>query len=162
MGDQTMWPLLGMMLGSGPVDELVVGLEWPMHQALRELYEEAERLGVATTLPSTGFRPSPGVALRASGANEAVWELRQRGLLMLRGTGLYARLVVDKGQRPIYARRLLRLPPDISRLVYRAGVRWAALAATASKNWPTDNTSSASHTTDGTPAALQSIRPGRR
>lgn len=154
--------LIGMMLIAHGEQGFLRGLEWPLHQALRELYETAGRQDVAAELPPTSFRPSPGVAWRADGADEAVWELQLQRVLVPEGTGLVARYAVNEDLLPRHKRQLLRLRPEISRLVYRAGVRWAALAATAAKNWVAAPASSGAHVAGGTPAALQSVRPGRR
>ncbi len=162
MPETALSALMGMMIGAGDIDELVSGLDWPMHQALRELYEEAGRVGATDRLPTTSFRPYPGVAWRADGADEALWELRVKGLLVPRGSGLTGKLVVNDDLRGRHRRDLLRLGLPVSELVYRAGVRWAALAATAAKNWVTVEGSAGSQVSAGTPAVLQSSRSGRR
>lgn len=115
--------------------ELVQGVRWPLHQALREAADEVRDRGLLG-LPAMEFRPDPDVGWRVEGVDGVLQDLRREGTLIPTGEGMSSRLVtglVDPGAR----RLLLRLEPDTADVVYRTARRWAALAATSSKNWAT-------------------------
>lgn len=97
------------------------------------------------------FRASPEVGVAAVGADAALDELVQAGILSPRGQLRGATLVLD-GQAAVMLRReLMTLPAEQVRLLQRAGERWAALASTAMKNRSTAARSSASTVMSSTP-----------
>jgi hypothetical protein len=126
---------------------------------LRELHEKAGRDGDRGLLPRISFRPSPDVALRAGGADEAVLALLQANVFLPEGTGRQAVLRTDGAALVAYRRRLMRLDPEVVRLVQFAGDRWAALVATSAKNRSVAPRSSGSTRVSATPNRLQ-VLPG--
>ena len=143
--------LVRLMLSlAGPI-ELVQGVSWPLHQALREAADEAVTRGVRG-FPHVEFRPDPDAGRRADDADAAVQELRWNHVLLPTGSGMAARLVSEQFSDPAVRRTLLRLPPETADIVYRAARRWAALAATSSKNWATESASSGATVASAMPA----------
>lgn len=97
------------------------------------------------------FRASPQVGIAAVGAEAALSELVDAGILSARGETRNAILVLDEDAVVALRRELMALPADRVRLLQRAGERWAALASTAAKNRSTAARSSASMVTSSTP-----------
>lgn len=104
-----------------------------MHRALCELYQ-AYPDGYDSLLPPITFQPDPEVSWRAIGAEAALETLVASESLIPQGHGSAARLVVDDTRLVEVRRTLMRLSAEEARAVHRAGIRWAALASTASKN----------------------------
>jgi hypothetical protein len=140
--------------------ELVQGVRWPLHQALREAAAEATDRGL-TGLPTMEFRPDPDVGWRVEGVDAVLDDLRWEGVLSTTGDGMSARLLIGHGDAAA-RRALLRLQPDTADVVYRAARRWAALAATSSKNWATAVASPGATVASCTPALLHPSAPALR
>ncbi len=151
--------LVGFMLAAGGPPLIPARIGWPLHQALYELHEKAGRSGDRRLLPQISFRPSPDVALRADGADEAMRALVHAEVLQPEGAGRQAMLRTDSSALVTYRRNLMRLDPDAVRLVQFAGTRWAALVATSAKNRSTAPRSSGSARASATPNRLQ-VLPG--
>jgi hypothetical protein len=123
------------MIAAGRIDWLPARTPWPMHAALRELYEGAGRPGLRASLRiDFSFEPSPDVGLAVRGADLAFSALLRDGLLMRTGTMLDAGLLVDDGAVVAHRRRLMTLEPAAAVVVQRGGSRWTALASTVAKN----------------------------
>ncbi len=106
-----------------------------MHTALRELDEEAGRIGLRTALElDLLVVPSPECGLAVRGADDAFRALARQGVLMPTGTVLTARWLIDDQRLVAYRRALLALDPRLVGLLQRGGSRWAALASTVAKN----------------------------
>ena len=154
--------LVAMMLSAGGDLELTPGLEWPLHQALRGLAQDADRLGLRACFHPMSYRPDPGVGIRVDGANAALAELRWQGALVPVGRGMTARLLPSPEGQLEARRQLMQLPAEVAALVYRTARRWASLAATASKNWSAPLESDEAMVALETPKPRHAIVPGRR
>lgn len=156
---QSVRDLVGLMLAADGPAVMPARISWPLHQALRELHDEAGRRGVRRLLASLAFRPSPDVALQARGGDEALFALMQEGVLRPEGAGRHAELRVDPDALVRLRRDFMRLEPEAARLVQWAGTRWAALVAMSAKNRSTALRSSGSTVPSSTPKCLQEL-PG--
>jgi hypothetical protein len=126
--------LLAHMIAAGRIERVPARTPWPLHAALVQLHDEAGRVGLRKRLGlDLVFVPSPEVGREALGADTALRDLVQIGLLREIGTGLAARLEVDVVEAVRVRRRLMSLEPRAVALLQRAGERWAALASTCSK-----------------------------
>jgi hypothetical protein len=144
--------LLAYMLAAGGPHEQLARVRWPLHVALCEMAERSGRRGELQILdfPIT-LRPSPHVGVAAVGADAALEELVQTGILSPTGHQRGATLVLEANAVVALRRELMTLPAEQVRLVQRAGERWAALASTAAKNRSTAERSSAPTVTSSTP-----------
>jgi hypothetical protein len=143
---------LAYILAAGGPQVQLARVRWPLHLALREAVETAGRLDELEVLDlSIEFRPSPDHGIEAVGADAALEDLVQAGVLIQDGERREAVLVLDAAARIQLRRELMALPPQRVRLYQRAGTRWATLAATAAKNRSTPARSSGSTLTSATP-----------
>jgi hypothetical protein len=152
--------LVGLMLSAGGPCVIPARIDWPLHQALRELYAEAGRRGLRSQLPEMHSRPDPRVALRMSGADQALRALVNASALVREGAGKQARYRANDDALVTLRRDLMRLPPQLADLVHWAGARWDALVATSAKNRSTAATSSGAGVLSGIPNRLHEA-PGR-
>jgi hypothetical protein len=131
--DQGTWSkLLADMIAAGGVRCLPARIPWPVHRAVRLLYEEAGRTGKLGVLPTAPtFSPCPETGLAASGADRALRALISSGLIREEGAGIDARLVVDQARLVEHRRALMARDAGAVALLQRAGERWAAFASTA-------------------------------
>jgi hypothetical protein len=127
--------IVSWMLAAGGPEHQLARVRWPLHVALKELWETAgrdgQRLLVGVALDQ---RPSADVGIATRYADAALDELVRRGVLHGRGAGKRASLVLDPVAAPELRRELMALAPERVALLQRAGARWAALASTACKN----------------------------
>lgn len=159
-GRLDMVDLVGLLLAAGGPIAIPARVAWPLHQALRELDREIRRDGLLARFPATlDFRPSPDVGLAAAGVGGALLTLLQTGALVAEGNGTRALLRADQSELTPYRRLLMGLHPDIAEVLYRAGMRWAALVATSAKNRSTAGRSSGGTPPSGTPKRLHAL-PG--
>ena len=143
---------LASVLAAGGPRKQLARVPWPMHQAMREIYDETGRTGERRWLGvELEFKPSSAVGQAAIGLEEAVGELIRRGVLRAEGRLREARLVLDEQAAVQYRRMLMSMPVEQVRILQRAGARWAALASTAEKNRSTAARSSGSTVTSSTP-----------
>jgi hypothetical protein len=147
--------LVGLMISADGPRLIPARIDWPLHQALRELYAEAGRQGLRSQLPDMHPRPDPGVSLRMGGADQALRALAEKRVLIRQGEGRRAQYQVDAEAVVSLRRGLLRLPPALAHLVHRAGTRWEALVATSAKNRSTAAVSSAATVASEMPNRLQ-------
>lgn len=159
MEKQAIGDLIGLMLAAGGPSVIPARISWPLHQALRELHDEAGRRGVRQLRAPLAFRSCPDVALRALGADDALFGLIQEGVLRPEGAGRQAALRADRDALVELRRDLMRLEPEAARLVQWAGARWAALVATSAKNRSTARQLSGSTVASSTPKRLHEL-PG--
>jgi NAD(P)-dependent dehydrogenase (short-subunit alcohol dehydrogenase family) len=147
--DQRAWTdLLGDMIAAGGVRCLPARIPWPMHRAVRLLYEEAGRTGRLGALPPAPvFAACPETGLAAIGADEALRSLIRGGLIREEAAGLRATLVMDDAQLVDRRRALMGRDASAVALLQRAGERWAAFASTAA------NTSASAANADGATVA---------
>ena len=132
------------MIAAGDVRCLPARTPWPMHRALRMLYEEAGRDGNLRLLPpAPRFVPDPEVGLAADGADRAFYNLVDDGVLFEASTGVEAVLVVDPMAQVRCRRALMTREAAGVALLQRAGERWAAFASTAANTSATPPASSA-------------------
>ena len=141
--DQELWSkLLGLMIAAARLESIPARTPWPMHASLRELDEEAGRLGLRSAVGvDIRLDPSPECGLAARGADEGFRQLVRAGLLVPAGEALAARWLVDSRRLVSYRRALMTLDPMVVGLLQRAGSRWAALASTVAKNSDAEATS---------------------
>lgn len=125
--------LLGILLAAEGPARFPPRIVWPMHQALKELDDEAGRLGFDRALPPIHFTPSADAGWRALDADEALLELRRDRVLRVAGYGPDSMLMVERGALVAYRRDLMRLDPMVTHLLQRSGRRWAALVDTSAK-----------------------------
>lgn len=143
--------LASVLVAAGPRKQLA-RVRWPMHQAVREVYDETGRTGERRWLGiELDFNPSSAVGQAAVGLDQALAELVRRGLLHAEGCLREARFVLDEQAAVGYRRTLMSMPAEQVTVLQRAGARWAALASTAEKNRSTAARSSASTVTLSTP-----------
>jgi len=129
-----------MLAGGGPPVIPARG-NWALHQALRELRDRAGARGERRLVDSVELRPSPDIGVRAEGADQALFQLMQQGVLRVEGTGRQAALRADGDALVALRRDFLRVAPREANLIQWAGARWCALAATSAKNRATPATS---------------------
>ena len=91
--------LMGLMLIAGGPEVIPARIRWPLHQALRELHEEAGRRGVLRLLPTISLRPSPDVGVQAEGADTGLFRLIEECVLTPEGEGTAAALRVTPSAR---------------------------------------------------------------
>lgn len=144
--------LLAYMLAAGTLHEQLARVRWPLHVALCEMTEQAGRRGELPILdvPVT-FCASPDFGVAAVGADAALNDLVEAGILNPCGRLRDAALVLNKNAAVALRRELMSLPAEQVRLLQRAGERWAALASTAMKNRSIATRSSTSTVTSSTP-----------
>jgi hypothetical protein len=145
MDQRALRQMLRDMIAAGGVRCLPARTPWPMHRALRLLYEHAGRTGELRLLPPAPcFDPCSEVGLAAQGADAAFYDLVREGLLREAGAGLEATLITDTTALVRARRALLARDPAAVALLQRAGERWAAFASTAAKTAAMPAASSAS------------------
>lgn len=136
-------------------------VRWPMHLALREISSEAGRQGDLLHFDlSLEFRPSPEAGVAAIGADAALDELLDLGILQAQGRGRTATLALDPQTAVTLRRELMAMAPAKVRLLQRVGERWAALTSTALKNRSTPARSSESTVSSTTPNRAGLSLPG--
>ena len=143
--------LLGILLAAGGPQAFPPRMVWPMHQALKELGDEAGRRGLESALPDLRFTPSPDVGWKAEGADKGLIALRREQVLRVVGLGRDSELRVDPSHLVPYRRDLMRLEPAVTQLLQRTGRSWAALAETSAKICSTPPRSSAATLRRATP-----------
>lgn len=122
--------LLGQMIAAGGVRCLPSRTPWPMHRAVRELYEHAGRVGRLAQLPEyPRLRPCPERGLAVEGLDGALRELVGAGLLVEVGDRRSAMLAVSEDALVRWRRGLLGSDARRVALLQRAGSRWAALSS---------------------------------
>lgn len=135
MVDLELSEVLALMLAAGGPEDQLARVRWPLHVALREAYEAAGRRGERAMLGADlELRVSSEVGHEVRGADRAIESLLRSGVLCAHGEGRQARLVLDPDAAIRLRRMLMTLPPRQTACLQHAGARWAALAATASKN----------------------------
>jgi len=140
-----------MLVAGGPKSQ-PARVRWPLHVALRELWETAGRSGKQRLLGlKLDQHPSADVGVATRYADDALVELVQCGVLRRQGTGRGASLLLDAKAAPGIRRELMTLDAERVALLQRAGARWAALASTAWKNRSNAATSSSSAVSSSTP-----------
>jgi hypothetical protein len=140
-----------MLVAGGPESQLA-RVRWPLHLALRELWESAGRRGTRQLLGvELDQHPSANVGMETRYADEALAELVRRGILRRHGFGRRASLLLDIHAAPEIRRELMTLDADRVALLQRAGARWAALSCTALKNRSIAPISSGSTVSSSTP-----------
>jgi hypothetical protein len=143
---------LASVLAAGGPRKQLARVRWPMHQALREIYDETGHTGERRWLGvELEFKPSPAVGQAGVGLDQALAELVQRGVLRAEGCLREARFVLDEQAAVRYRRMLMSMPAEQVTILQRAGTRWAALASTTEKNRSTAARSSASTVTSSMP-----------
>jgi hypothetical protein len=157
---QSIRDLVGLMLAADGPRVIPARINWPLHKALHDLHEAAGRRNVRSLRALLTFRPSADVSLQAQGADGAMFDLVQRGVLRSEGSGRAANLHVDPDALIGLRRDLMRLDPQAARLVQWAGARWAALVATSAKNRSRAERSFGSTVASSTPKRLHEL-PGR-
>jgi hypothetical protein len=130
------WTLvLARMIAAGGPERIPIRVTWPLHGALRGLHASAGRTGLLGRLDVDWmFEVAPECGLRVVGADDALHQLIETGLLRRVGAGAGAALEVDAEQLVAQRRALMLLDPELVRLLQRAGSRWAAFASTLSMN----------------------------
>lgn len=121
-----------------------------MHQAIRELHESASASGLVQELPQPlELRPSPDVGIELVGGGKALRELlHEEGLEVVDASG---QLAATPAFLTEVRRRLMMVDPTVAALYRAAGLKWAALTSTASKNSATPPRSSGSMVRSDTP-----------
>lgn len=147
--------MVGVLLAAGGPDRFPARARWPLHRALKQLDEQAARIGSEHLFPPLTFRPCPDTGWRAHGADRGLLELRAHGVLRAVGVGAAAELTVVADELVPYKRKLLRLTPEESLLLQRAGTSWAAFSSTAAKNRSIAARSLGSVVASATPKRLQ-------
>lgn len=122
------------MIAASGLERIPAHIAWPMHAALKTLSEEIERRGLAHLLAvELTFTPSPSAGLAVEGADRALAELVDRGVLRRVGRLQAASLDVDPDSVVPFRRMLMSLDATIVDTLQRAGSRWIALASTCAK-----------------------------
>ena len=148
------------LIGAGGPREWAADVPWPLHKVLAELHASADAQHV---LP-VGLRVNPqaGVGLHVEGVEGALHYLARSGELILVEEGLFSSWQVVGSAVPSYRRLLMSLSPSEADALYRAGRRWAALAATSLKKLRTASVSANSTKRSATPILPQVELPIRR
>ncbi len=146
--------LVGMLLAAGGPRELRPSGDWGLHRAVRDVWQSLARAGLTIREMSIEFTPDPDVGVRASGVDQAVWDLRRQGVLAGRGQGRAARLCVDDHRLSSFRRELLGAEPEVASILYRSATRWAAMAAAATKKASTPSASPTARVSSSTPKRL--------
>jgi hypothetical protein len=132
-----------MLLASAGPFTFSLRAQWPMHQAIRELHQSASASGLVQDLPQPlELKPSPDVGIELVGGGKALRDiLREEGLEVIDASG---QLTPTPAFLTEARRRLMTVDPTVAALYRAAGLKWAALTSTASKNWATAARSSGS------------------
>ena len=152
---------IARLLAAGGPSEWLVGIRWPLHRALIDLAESVALAQSPLPYHAISTRPDPDVGVAVAGADAAVSALVGVGLLVPQGHGLTECWAVDADRLVAPRRELMQLPARDAELVYRAGQRWAALAATSLKNWRTPSRSASPRFGSPMPNRRQVAEPAR-
>src|SRR5688572_11600106 len=129
MRNQEMSKFLALMLAAGGPHAQLARVRWPLHKALRELYEETGRRGDRASLGlSWTLRPSADVGVEVEGADAALLRLVAIGILRAEGYARDARLILEDDAAVQLRRELMEMDPAAVRLLQRAATRWAAFS----------------------------------
>ena len=132
-----------MLLAAAGPFSFELRVSWPMHQALRELYNGASGLGLVRQLPAPlEFRASADSGVELIGAGRAIREILQDEGFTVSHEG--GRLIPTAAFLTEARRELMTTDASIAALYRAAGLRWAALSSTSAKNRATASSSSAS------------------
>lgn len=148
---------IALLLAAGGPKLQYARVTWPLQKSLVQLHDEAEESGVP--LPE-GLRlelvrdPDSGRAIK--GVNKALLELIREGVLRKEGSLRQAKLRADNAHLEALRRDLMRQDPATVRLIHRAGIRWEAFSATASKNRSALARSAGSKVASSTPKRAKS------
>lgn len=152
MTDVDLTKFIALILVCEGPGELRPRVLWPLHAAIREVYDWAGRSGHRK---SFGFEPefaaSPDVGVEVVGAGRAIFELIQNGTLEARGEYREARLILNPQSAIGLRRELMQLAPAQTAVLQRAATRWAALESTSAKNAATASRSPGDTNTSSTP-----------
>ena len=152
--------LCRLMLAAGGPIRWPSGVPWPLHRALSELMAGGSELS-DSAIPVIRFEPDADVGMKGDGVDEAISELVADGTIRWERFGsVDVWSLTDRDLAPT-RRELMRLSPLDADAVHRAGVRWAALAATSLKRLLTASESSGSIVLSGSPVSrLKAVAPG--
>ena len=159
----SMYDIVAQILSAGGPPLVRARSVAPLQRTLRELNDDLGRTGGLTTWRNTlRFEPSPDGGTRAEGANAAFMQLAGEGILVAEGAGWEAHYTVDEERLRPHRLAVRRLNADEATAVYRAGRRWAALAATELKSASISPTSSPVHVASSGPNLLKLADRGSR
>jgi hypothetical protein len=139
MSEIDMSDLIGMILSQDDSTSLHVREHWPLHTALRGVYEclrlDAHLLArwEAHGLPALQLTRDEEVVMRTRGITAALWRLAERGDLKIEDDEWGPRFKPTPGYYAKGRRRLLRFDPELARVIQRAGQRLAACTTASSK-----------------------------
>lgn len=131
--------LVGMILSQDERAALRVREHWPLHAALRGVYEslqaDAKLLArwEAYGLPEIRLTRDEEVVMRTRGVTAALWRMAELGDLEIDEDELGPRFRPTMRCSAKGRRKLLRLDPDVAALIQRAGQRLAATSTAWSK-----------------------------
>lgn len=143
---------IALMLAAGGPDLQYARVTWPLQKALVQLHYDASRsqVGFPAGLDSELVSdPDSGRAIR--GVDRALLELTREGVLRPEGSNRQAKLRFNPSHLESLRRDLMRQDPQAVLMIHQAGLSWAALAETASKNRSAPALSSGSKVTSSTP-----------
>lgn len=150
--------LVRLLLGAaGPPEWAAQGL-WPLHEVVSQLQRDGHTAAAAIA-PGV---PRAGIGLHIDGLEAAMHHLARSREIDLFQEGMFSSWCVDASVIPTYRHMLMRMPPSEVAELYRAGRRWAALAATSLKKLRTASASAGSTTRSEIPNLRKPDTPGRR
>jgi hypothetical protein len=128
--------VIGILLAAGAPRRLMLRAPWPIHQALKEMAEQAATCGMDHLLPDgLVFAPDPDVGLAAVGVGVGLHELAINGVLCFAGETWEARLQVRPEALRPYLKLLMKLDPMEAAFMHQVAETWIARSRIAEKNW---------------------------
>ena len=127
--------LVRLMQASGGPDQWPARMPWPLHQALFEARDALHQVVLRGGVVDVAAVPCPDLGWRVEHVDAAIRELERSGLVRLVERDPFRGyfLAQEGAMRPV-RRDLMVLDPSTAAVIYRAAVRWRALASTSLKN----------------------------
>ena len=127
--------LVRLMQASGGPDQWPSRVPWPLHQALFEAREALQQVVLRGSPVDLAAVPCPDVGWKVEHVEGAIRELERSGLVRLVEVDPFrCQFLAQEGARQPVRRELMLLDPAEAAVIYRAALRWRALASTSLKN----------------------------
>ena len=140
-----------MLVAAGGPTVLMQRSPWPLHEALAALATDQELRQLVAKGIDFDLRPDADVAVEVGGVGAAIYELIDRGVFHVVGSGLDARLELDVDMHRAYRKKLMTLDLARATALQQVAQFWRARARTAEKTWASALASRAARSRGATP-----------